>query len=84
VNHDTCVAECRATRAFDDETRTRIWNLFRDTPPPLGYDPAIIPEWPNPLSERFAALRLDPWRLRVIPGSMITERRGSVLVWRSS
>src|SRR5579885_3419402 len=27
-SHDTCVAECRADWAFDDETRKRVWDLF--------------------------------------------------------
>ena len=40
-SQDTCVAECRTTWFFDDETRERIWDLFASTPPPVGYDPAI-------------------------------------------
>lgn len=42
-SHDTCVADCRAEWAFDDETRTMVWNLFLNTPEPIGYDPKIIP-----------------------------------------
>ena len=37
-----------------------------NTPEPLGYDPAIIPQWAGgPTSAAFAVLRLEPWRLRV-------------------
>lgn len=79
--HDTCVAECRASWAFDDETRTRVWELFRNGPEPVGYDPSIIEIWDGPTSERFAALRLDPWRLRVFPGTMLLEKRGETLTW---
>ncbi len=79
---DTCVAECRAEWAFDDETRIRIWNLFADTPPPVGYDPSIIPVWTSPTDASFAALRLDPWRLRVFPGTVLLEQKGEVLTWQ--
>jgi Pyridoxamine 5'-phosphate oxidase len=80
-SHDTCVAECRATWAFDDETRTMVWNLFAEGPPPVGYDPAIVPAWDGPTSPAFAALRLEPWRLRVFPGTMLLQQEGDVLTW---
>jgi hypothetical protein len=80
-NHDTCTAECRATWAFDDETRTMVWNLFAEGPAPVGYDPAIIPGWETPTSPAFAALRLDPWRLRVFPGTALLGQGGEVLTW---
>jgi hypothetical protein len=78
---DTCVAECRATRAFDLETRERVWNLLKTAPAPVGYDPAIIPGWEQPSDDAFAALRLDPWRLRVFPGSVLMGQGGEVLTW---
>jgi hypothetical protein len=81
-NQDTCVAECRAEWAFDDETRTMVWNLFADTPPPIGYDPKIIPQWTSPTCEAFAVLRLEPWRLRVMPGSLMAGQGGAILTWR--
>ncbi len=80
-SQDTCVAECRATWAFDDETRIRIWNLFKDSPAPVGYDPAMIPAWDSPTSANFAALKLEPWRLRVFPGTALLGQGGEVLVW---
>lgn len=83
-SHDTCVAECRAAWAFDDATRTMVWNLFRDAPPPVGYDPAIVPGWDGPTAPAFAALRLEPWRLRVFPGSVLLGQGGSVLTWQAS
>ena len=79
---DTCVAECRAQWHFDDETRTRVWNLLKDGPAPVGYDPAIIPGWSAPTDAAFAALRLDPWRLRVFPGTVLLAGKGEVLVWQ--
>ncbi len=81
-SQDTCVAECRASWAFDDETRTMVWELFRAGPEPVGYDPAIIPGWDSPTSETFAAIHLEPWRLRVFPGTVMTGQGGEVLTWR--
>ena len=80
--HDTCVADCRVTWAFDDETRKMVWDLFVGTPEPVGYDPTIIPGWDSPTSEAFAVLRLEPWRLRVFPGSIVMGQGGEVLDWR--
>ncbi|MFN8485200.1 MAG: pyridoxamine 5'-phosphate oxidase family protein [Anaerolineae bacterium] len=83
-SHDTCVAECRATWAFDDETRKMVWNLFLHAPAPVGYDPSTIPVWPKPTADAFAVLRLDPWRLRVFPGAAFLRQGGKVLTWRAS
>ena len=82
-NHDTCAAECKAEWCFDLETRTAIWNLLATTPPPLGYNPTMIPSWTGPEVAAFAVLRLTPWRLRVFPGSALLGQGGSVLNWRA-
>ena len=81
--HDTCLAECKASWAFDDETRTRVWNAFKDAPEPVGYDPAMIPVWTEPTAANFAALRLDPWRLRVFPGTALLGQGGEILTWQA-
>lgn len=80
-DQDTCTAECRATWHLDLPTRERVWNLFADGPEPVGYDPAIIPGWDSPASEGFSVLRLDPWRLRVFPGTVLLRGEGTVLTW---
>ncbi len=80
-SQDTCVAECRVEWAFDDETRRMVWDLFKDAPAPVGYDPAIIPGWEKPTDDSFAALRLAPWRLRVFPGTVLLGQGGEVLSW---
>lgn len=83
-SHDTCTADCRTTLVFDDETRTQVWNLFLHGPAPVGYDPAIVPAWKSPTSEAFAVLRLEPWRLRVFPGSVLLGQGGQVLKWHAA
>jgi hypothetical protein len=83
-NQDTCLAECRVRWALDDETRVKVWNDFKSAPPPVGYDPAIIPPWrEGPTSAAFAALVLEPWRLRVMPGTMMLGGGGEVLTWQA-
>ena len=82
-SQDTCVAECAAEWCFDLPTRERIWDLFASGPEPVGYDPSIIPGWDNAASESFAVLKLDPWRLRVMPGSVLMSGEGETLVWQS-
>jgi pyridoxine/pyridoxamine 5'-phosphate oxidase len=81
-SQDTCVADCRVTWALDEATRVEVWNRFASAPAPVGYDPAIIPGWDSPQSETFAALRLEPWHLRVFPGSVLLGQDGEVLDWR--
>jgi general stress protein 26 len=54
--------------------RRRIWDLFKNTPPPLGYDPAMIPVWKDgPDSPEFGVLKLTPWRIEL---SGIAEMMG--------
>ena len=78
---DTCTAECRATLVYDDETRQRVWQMFKEAPAPVGYDPMIVPPWKDgPTSPAFAAMRLEPWRLRVHPAAAMLGG-GGVLNW---
>ncbi|MFI6047821.1 pyridoxamine 5'-phosphate oxidase family protein [Nocardia sp. NPDC051321] len=73
--HDTCLAECAAEWVDDLETKTTVWELFRSTPLPLGYDPAGIgiPGWTGPESPSVSVLRLRPWRLRVLTGKDLSN-----------
>lgn len=80
-SHDTCSADCLVEWYLDDETRTAVWDKFADAPAPVGYDPSIIDGWDAPTSESFAVLRLAPYRLRVMPGTVMTAAAGEVLNW---
>lgn len=83
--HDTCRADCATTWFFDDETRVRVWDMFKNGPAPVGYDPAIIPPWKDgPLSPAFAALRLDPTYLRVYPGTLLMGQGGELVTWSAT
>jgi hypothetical protein len=57
----------------------RIWDLFRTTSAPLGYDPASF--WPGCWSDpRFALLGLDPTMIEVTAMAMMSRPR---LRWRT-
>ncbi len=83
AQHDIATAECRVTWHHDDDTCIRIWNLFKNAPGSVGYDPAIIPVWTDPTRPEFAVLELTPWRLRVFPGTMLLGGAGEVLDWHA-
>ena len=82
---DVATAECAVRWSFDDATCTEVWEAFKNAPEPVGYDPVIIPPWADgPTSDAFAVLHLEPWRLRVFPGSVLMGQGGQVLQWRAS
>lgn len=82
-SHDTCQVECRAAWKLDDATRAEVWDLFKNAPAPVGYDPAIIPQWKDgPSSKSFGTLYLEPWRIRLMPGEVMLKGVGQRLSWR--
>jgi hypothetical protein len=81
-SQDTCSAECLVEWYLDDETRAAVWDKFANAPAPVGYDPRIIPQWADgPTSADFAALRLAPYRLRVMAGAVMMKGEGAPLLW---
>jgi general stress protein 26 len=62
--HQQVYAECRTEWADDPNEKKRIWELYKATPPPLGYDPGMI--WQSgPEGPEFGVLKLTPWRIEV-------------------
>jgi uncharacterized pyridoxamine 5'-phosphate oxidase family protein len=60
--HEQVYAECRSEWVDDVKEKTRIWELFKSTPSPYGYDPAMF--WPGgPASDDFGVMRCTPWRI---------------------
>jgi uncharacterized pyridoxamine 5'-phosphate oxidase family protein len=64
------------------ETR-RVWELFKSTPPPYGYDPAIIAGWTAPDARGFGILKLTPTRIELSGVSMNPPGALPQLVWRA-
>ena len=78
---DVATAECDAEWELDLDAKRAGWQRFVDGPAPVGYDPAIIPGWDGPESEAFGMLRLEPFRLRVFPGTLLLRGTGELLTW---
>lgn len=83
-DHDTCTADCGATWILDPEAKGALWDRFADAPEPVGYDPSLIPQWTSPDVDEFGGLRLEPTSLRVMPGSLMTQGKGTLLSWRAT
>lgn len=81
-NQDTCTADCAVSWDDTPEAREAGWRRFADAPPPVGYDPAIIPQWQSSTTPAFGVLRLVPNRLRLMPGRVMTAGEGELLTWR--
>ena len=64
-----------ADKAADKE---RLWKLFGETPPPLGYDLATI--WKDPTDPGYGLLKLTPWRIEIagVQDGALAEPR----IWR--
>ena len=80
-NHDTCSADCDTAWELSPDERQAGWDRFATAPPPVGYDPKIIPGWSEPQAPGFGVLRLDPRWLRVMPGSVMLAGQGELLTW---
>lgn len=81
ASHDVATADCAAEWDDTPEQKEEGWRRMADAPPPVGYDPAIIPGWDDPASPGFGVLRLHPHRLRVMPGSVLLAGQGETLTW---
>lgn len=42
-----------------------------------------MPGWESPAAERFGVLRVEPWSLRLMPGSLMRCGEGELLTWRA-
>jgi general stress protein 26 len=84
-SHDTVFVNCVATWADDDAEKQRVWDLFLETPQPLGWGAEGMAgygadEWRNPV---FTPLRLEPWRIQVMRGEEYPRGNLTGKVWES-
>jgi hypothetical protein len=76
-SHDAVLVQCRAVWDDDPAEKSRIWNWFASTPPPLGYDPSTI--WSGgPDDAEYALLRFDAWRVQIVTVETLNTRRPRV------
>jgi hypothetical protein len=81
-NQDTCSADCATSWDDTPEGKQAGWDRFLHAPEPVGYDPAIIPQWMSPDAPEFGVLRLHPRSLRVMPGTVMVGGPGELLTWK--
>ncbi len=75
-DHDKpAYADCRAEWIEADEEKLRIWDLYKNTPPPLGFDPE--PHYGDIHHKYFDLLKFMPWRIE------LANLGGESMVWRN-
>jgi general stress protein 26 len=62
------------------ETAEAVWDMYRTgSPRGVGYDPNQF--WTGPADPKFAVLRLDPWRIQVLPARDLVAGKPS-RIWK--
>lgn len=56
--------DCVAAWVDDLDEKRRIWELYKNAPEPMGYDPAMF--WGTYDNEQFGLLKLTPWRIELV------------------
>lgn len=71
-------ADCHAAWVTDPAVKQHVWELCREMPPPMGFDPEPIYgaiDAPVPGHPQFGVLRLDPYRI------VLTQWPEPPLIW---
>lgn len=78
--HQQVYADCRAEWVDVASEKARVWDLFKTTPEPYGYDPTLF--WPGGATDAtLGVLELTPWRLELWAiGDMMSGQPAKV--WR--
>ncbi|HEY7801816.1 MAG TPA: pyridoxamine 5'-phosphate oxidase family protein [Dehalococcoidia bacterium] len=77
--HEQVYADCAAAWEDDIDEKRRLWDLYKSTPPPLGYDLALF--WKSPDDPALGMLKLTPWRIELSALADLPAGRPP-LVWR--
>ena len=67
-------ADCTAAWIADPVEKQRIWDLYRTTDPPLGFDPQ--PHYASIHDKYFGLLKFTPWRIE------LANLQGESRIWR--
>ena len=71
--------DCKVEWIDDLAQKQRIWDLFKQTPEPLGYDPAST--FGSVGDDDFGLLKLTPWRIALIKFPAASHEEGQ-RIWR--
>ncbi len=72
--------DCTTAWIDDLREKQRVWDLFLNTPPPLGYDPAQ--DYVRSDHENFGLLKLTPWRIALVSFPAPSQAEGQ-RIWHS-
>ena len=61
--HQQIYADCKAEWEEGSAEKRRLWELFKTTTPPLGYDLGLF--WKGPEDPNYGLLKLTPWRIEL-------------------
>ena len=78
AQHDTAVVQARAEWCDDAATKSRIWNLIKNTPPPVGYDLQMF--WRGGVTDpTFGVLKLTPFQIQLQTGAEMMQGKSARL-----
>lgn len=77
--HQPVYADCHAEWIIDRDTCQYVWDLFLNTPEPIGYDPAAT----FGSLENFNVIKLTPWRIDLVTFPAPSMDAGT-RVWRNT
>lgn len=72
--------DCLTSWENDLAVKQRIWDWVKNTPEPLGFDPAH--DFERPDNPRFGLLKLTPWRIALVSFPAPSHHEGQ-RIWRS-
>lgn len=79
-NHKQIYADCKVEWIDNVPEKQRVWDLYKNTPPPLGYDPGLF--FPGVDNPDTGLLKLTPWRIELFSLEGLASGRGA-LVWHA-
>jgi general stress protein 26 len=81
--HEQIYVEAKADWLDAPEDRQRVWDLYKNTPEPLGSDLAVWGFWKaGPQGKNFGVLRLQPTRVEMFSIGDLMSRRPPT-VWKA-
>ena len=73
--------DCKTEWVDDRDQKERVWNLFKNAPEPLGFDPAST--FGSVHDDDFGVLKLTPWRIALIQFPAKSHDAGQ-RIWRQA
>lgn len=80
-NHKQVYVDCSAEWVDEAGEKQRVWDLYKNTPPPLGYDPGLF--FPGVDKPDTGLMKLTPWRIELFSLEGLASGTGA-LVWHAA